>query len=857
MFKRFIIVLAFTISHFCFGQSITIEGKIIDTNGKPITNANIIISTVKESNIIKFDTTDDNGVFKIQFKTPENSIEIKITHLGFVKFTEVIALKNSAIIYNQTLIENQLNLNEVVIAQQKIRDTMRINTKNMKLTERSTLRNILDKTEGFAVSKDGGISFRGKKIEKILVNKKEVFVNQNKIALDNMEYGMMENLDLINNYKDQFDVNFDNVTSSVININTKKNFKGVQKWYVDAALGYKDKYIAKIRRLYFSDKLNTFFTNNNNNIGEKAFSFKDISSSFKIQSSSFFNENLTSFFSEDDLLNKAFDSNTSLTVRNEKSKNRLGFVFYFNNMDASKTTFNTTENNKNELLKNEETINRDRGNAVSANFGWAHIFKKDNIFFLKSDFSYNSNQLSNQNTIQNFMTINNSIFENNIEKPKSLLIANVLKIKTKFLQKNIMELGVAHNFECSKQDFHSSINTNSLTQKYSFENNYYKVFANLDRRLTNHTWVTFAINSTLFNESLNYKQNDKRTGNITVTEIKYGGQQGNNFTFEFNFVPKLYYINSTIINKAQTEIKLLGQLEYNFTQNTKAGFEYYQNTKLLDLHKNIDTLLIAYNYRLINKESVKEVLTKNKDLTVFYDYSSMVKTKHLNLTYNYSIAENIFQPVFESITNNVFYYQNKIIDKKETSKFSLSADKGFYITKSYHLLKIEGDYNYVISKSPTFSSLTEKKYKTQENNFSTSVGIEPKNFFLDEIYLKANYTNQDIFLDDSKLNNYNSLTYALEINKKKNNFEFNFSIGKKINKTGDFTFESPFLNINSTLKLNDKTSFFFKGKYLFHLFNFPNTNFTDLNIVSDGNLIYNNFNKNNLAYLVFGLNYKF
>lgn len=65
------------------------------------------------------------------------------------------------------------------------------------------------------------------------------------------------------------------------------------------------------------------------------------------------------------------------------------------------------------------------------------------------------------------------------------------------------------------------------------------------------------------------------------------------------------------------------------------------------------------------------------------------------------------------------------------------------------------------------------------------------------------------------------------------------------------------MSIEATVKLNKKMSVFLRGNYLFHLFNFPNTDLTSLSVKSDGNLIQSNYNENSLNYLIIGTSYKF
>ena len=169
--------------------------------------------------------------------------------------------------------------------------------------------------------------------------------------------------------------------------------------------------------------------------------------------------------------------------------------------------------------------------------------------------------------------------------------------------------------------------------------------------------------------------------------------------------------------------------------------------------------------------------------------------------------------------------------------------KGIYLSKNYHLLRIKGGLNLSQTKFPTFIP-EEAEYKINSNEYNFSVGLEPKKFFLDEIVIKAILNNQSSLLDNKKINtNSNKYIYTF-LKKEVNNFEFKLIVGQALQKNQDFKFKTPILNLDTSFKISNKLSLFLKSKYIFHLFNFPNTEFTNLNTFSDGNLIYSNYNKN-------------
>lgn len=225
-----------------------VKGNITNTSNQPIEGVAIVLTDIKNTDsTIGYAITNGNGDYEITVKPQiKDSLLLIATHLNYEKVSKILTISASKTAYNLTLKEKSFNLEEIVIEIQKIKDTMAIKTDSLKLTERSTLRDILNKTEGFVVSEDGGITFRGKIIHKVLINKKEVFVNQNKIALDNLEYDMMNDIELINNYRDQYKIDFENFTETVINVNTRDEFKGIFKPSVEGALWSKKQISIKL-----------------------------------------------------------------------------------------------------------------------------------------------------------------------------------------------------------------------------------------------------------------------------------------------------------------------------------------------------------------------------------------------------------------------------------------------------------------------------------------------------------------------------------------------------------------------------------------------------------------------------------
>lgn len=839
-------------------QETIVRGIVLDYSNNSIEGATVVVNSSDVEKILTYGITDAMGNYNLKFSTPQNNqIVIKLSHINYEKHIDTIAVIENLINYNVKLQEKTFGLEDIVIAAKRIKDTMPIKTDSLNLTERTTLRTILDKTEGFIISEEGGITFQGKKINKILINKKEVFVNQNKIALDNLEFGIMEDLQLINNYRDKFNMDFDNFTNSVININTKSDFKGVLKLFGDGALGYEDKYQIKLRSFLFSDKVNMFLTSNTNSIGNKEFSFKDISDAFKDQSSGFFKNSITNFFSEDDLLKSAFDSNSSLTLRKENENSRLGFVAYFNNIDQTKTIFETTQSNTGVQIKDENRIFRNTGNSVISNFTYQNVLSGKTVISAVSDFAYTNLTNSNTTFISNFVPEQNNISESNFNNPNSILFSSTLSLKTKLDRNLFFTSSLEYDIEASRNIFNSrySLNSNQehLMQAYSFNNQFKKVMIELDYRINKYLASSLELKSNFFDETLDYKNAIRRKGLLSEITLQLRGQKDNKIEYRLGITPQLFKFDK--VEKNITELEIDAFASYKTNENSRFSVSYTKTNDLFDLYNNIDTLIVSYNNRLVNTVPIENNITNFNNLDFRYDYSSIIKTKSFSTSFSISEEKNYLEPIFESEQNSVFFYSNKLISNKKTQSFNLAFGKGYYLSKNYHLLRIRGGLNLSISKFPTYIP-DEVKYEVFSNTYNLSLGIEPKKFFLDEVVLKAIVNNQSLQLDGSKINNNSNLYIFSTFKKQTDKFEFSLITGQQYQKNQGFKFRTPILNFNVNLKINNRLNIFLKSKYLFHLFNFKNTEFTSFNALSDGNLIYNNYNRSNLNYIIIGTSYK-
>lgn len=174
-------------------NEIVIKGTVCDVKTRaPLELATIYFSTVKDSTVLEYATTDKNGVFKITTKKYDKPVFLKINYLGYQPYIEaqngLLASKDFGKIY---VLQNTNQLNEVVIKTEAPpirvkKDTLEFNAASFKVRPDANVEILLKQLPGFEIDSDGKITVNGKDVTQFLVNGKAFFDKDGAIALKNL-----------------------------------------------------------------------------------------------------------------------------------------------------------------------------------------------------------------------------------------------------------------------------------------------------------------------------------------------------------------------------------------------------------------------------------------------------------------------------------------------------------------------------------------------------------------------------------------------------------------------------------------------------------------------------------------------
>ncbi|MFC5047973.1 carboxypeptidase-like regulatory domain-containing protein [Aquimarina hainanensis] len=860
------IIFSFFLS--TYAQEYTIEGTVSDPSGTALSGVNLIVySADTENAILSYGISDDQGVYTLSVEN-RAIVALEVSYLGYKTVRKEInfsATSKNVMSQDFVLEKDLVNLETVAIVVKKYKDTVRIKTDSLRLSKNASLRDVLNKSDGFDINDDGYIAFNGVPITKVLINKKEVFVNQNSIALDNIDYGIIDNLQVINNYKDRFDVDFSNFTEPVINIDTKKEFRGVLKFTAEAGYGYKNSFLAKGRAMFFSDNFNAFLTQNTNNIFEKDFKFKNISSSFKKYTSQFFRQNVSSFLNNQERLKKDITNNTSLTIRKEATHYKTGGVIYFNYIDQLKNELINTKDINNTIR--EETLeNSAIGNLSFANFYInAKLLKNTSIRYELN--GGNTNKTDRRGiTTTVYIPNQDLIDERNKKDADAFITSNEVKIRSLFNDRFLLYSNFSSLNELSESDYsiinsqQSSSTIRRLSQYIKDDNRFTTAEIGLDYKysklLTGGVGFLYLNTSEKNNSSLNTNPfyTERRTNNYSITSILRG--QGKRLEYSLQVSPTIKKIKNTDIQREYVPITT--SLLYKISPNKNISASYTDNSFLNELSLSLDTIATSFNTRVTSAENFNLLLNRNRVMQLQYSYSNIAKSKFLSSSVSHTIDDNFIQPIFDRIDENtIIFYNNTLLKRRNHTSLSLGAGKGFYFSENYHKISFDLRTKYSFSDAPTIIQDTNVTYKDNTAIISANISLEPQNFFLDDISITSSASKNSSFFDDELSFEQKIITNNLLISSETKKLEYELIFFWDYYDTSTDSFHRTDIDFNSRYNLTKKTSLFIKSKSILNLLKITPNNINSIQTETNGALRQEVINTSLSGYFLFGITHKF
>lgn len=773
-----------------------IQGNIINEQKEPIAGASVHFFTEGDSMSVKEVVTGKDGYFRVA--VPLGKYELIFQSLGYEKrrlSTELTRAKPKEKLEQITLYKKEIELKEVLIEGSgsviKLNgDTIEYNAVSFKPEESDVLKDLIERVPGMLIDDKGNVTVDGKPIRKILVDGREFFGNNIKLALEKLPATMIKKLQV---YKQQSETSKftgykDRNAQQVLNLVIKEEAKHSVYGDINGGYGSRERYKVGANVFSMQDKNQYSLVGNINNVDmpfsgandqkQAAITYNPTFKNASIQSNAAYTDKNTTTDILTDMFYPALSRNsqqqdinskhsdlftggvkldwnpdslttvgfrTSFNTEKTNEKRKFAQISFESEKDTTKEDRNSWENNVNYKLTNTFEMARKigkKGQSISLNIG--------NTIDQTDGYGANTSEVSYAG-IPSVKTID----QKTKNKQDNQNYTGELHYFTPIGKDKILNIG--YNFTQERRRQESDIrkqddsgNYTVLDSAYARNQKYdaYKHDLSLGLQISGK-------NATLnlaFDVKPSVVKSKTLTGDMLIDkQLQKTVDYAPALTFERRETDKLpkitfnYSASTAHANVAQlsrdTVIEGLLSKSYG-NPNLKTSFE---NRFILDLEKKLNNHRLSFNFSesfttngIVSYEMTDDFgnsvntyrnINGNHTEQVLISYSLITHLK--NGTFILSANQGMWNSRYVGFVNT-----NKSITDNLSAKSTIQSS---YLSKSKNRLKI--DQSFIFSKELTQNNLfISQKRSTSSWRFSGGIGRNlPYNFAISTRFTYTSY----------------------------------------------------------------------------------------------------------------------
>lgn len=275
---RIALTSTFLLTGILYALAYNISGVVADTDNEPLAGASLRLLRARDSVAVKGAAADNDGKYTIR-DIANGKYILEASYIGHNKqFVDIAVNGRSLRADTIRLSDEAYTLDAITVTGIRtpvkvMEDTIEFNADTYKVQPNAVVEDLLKRLPGVEVSSDGKITSNGKEVTKILVDGKEFFSDDPKVASKNLPVNMVDKLQIVDRKSDLARITGvdDGEEETVINLTVKKGMKNGWFGSAEAGIGTDDRYMG-------SFNVNRFWNDNQitllggiNNINEPGF----------------------------------------------------------------------------------------------------------------------------------------------------------------------------------------------------------------------------------------------------------------------------------------------------------------------------------------------------------------------------------------------------------------------------------------------------------------------------------------------------------------------------------------------------------------------------------------------------------
>lgn len=385
--KRFgLLLFGVAVSATLTAVGAVVKGSVRDSDGEGLPGVAVQLVSIPDSIRAAYVMTDIDGTFAVDKISPGN-YQLLLSMTGMDDSSKLIEIKNDSDtldIGKITLSENSVMLKEAVVTAVRAavvakEDTLEFNAGSFHTAPTASVEDLLKKLPGVEVASDGSITSGGKTVSKILVDGKEFFADDPKMATKNLPSNMVEKVQVVDRKSETARLTGvdDGEDETVINLTVKKDMNNGWFGNVSAGYGTDSRYQGNFNVNWFKNGNQISIIGGGNNINE---------SGFTDQGRGRFRD-----FGGNNGINSTQQLGINFNVGNEEKFRVGGNVLYTHSDRDSRSRFDTQylfPDSVSYLRGGSRT--RDRGHSLRAQFRMQWNISEADMIDFRPEFTFNA-----------------------------------------------------------------------------------------------------------------------------------------------------------------------------------------------------------------------------------------------------------------------------------------------------------------------------------------------------------------------------------------------------------------------------------------------------------------------------------
>lgn len=486
-----------------------VKGYVGDTEGESLPQATVRLLSPKDSSFVKGVKTNDNGRFTI-VDVKSGKYIIEASYLGYnSSFADISVGSGTLQLDPITLGESSIMLEGVSVTgvrtQVKVsEDTVEFNAGSYKTQPNAVVEDLLKRLPGVEVGSDGSITANGQTVTKILIDGKEFFSDDPKVASKNLPVDMVDKLQVVQRKSDLARMTGvdDGEEETVINLTVKPGMKNGYFGTAEGGYGTDHRYMGSFNVNRFWNDNQVTLLGNFNNINELGFTdsngnrFRRFGGNNGINTSQALGVNFN--VGRGEIFRVGGDILWSHSDRDTRQRQDRQYLF----------TDSTSWSNTGKYI-------RDRGHNIRADFRIQWKPDSFNTFELRPNFSYNRNHSTGIDSTVNragdaLRSMVSRTFNDNNSRGHSFEFGVNAIFNHNFASRP------GRSFSVQARYSHSNVHENEMSYSLNRFFNFNDSIDVYDQYTSNHTWSNYA------------------QGRVTWTEPIGDPQKGNYLTFAYS-----------------------------------------------------------------------------------------------------------------------------------------------------------------------------------------------------------------------------------------------------------------------------------------------------------------------------------